>query len=408
MTFWIIVTLLALAVGGLMVAALLGRRVGSAPPAAYDLQVYRDQLAEVDRDLARDVIGQGDAERVRAEVSRRILAADAQVQEDRSGPSQSRPLAVILAVSLTALLVGGSLATYSALGSPGQNDLPLAWRIELSDELRQSRPAQEAAEARMPVATKPEIGADYAALLEQLRAKVAARPDDLQGHVLLARHEANAGNYAAGYQAQARVIELMEGAAGAQEYLDLAELMILATGGYVSPEAEAALVRALALDPTNGAAGYYWGLMQAQIGRPDLAFDIWNRTLRHGPADAPWLVPIRALIEELAWRAGVEFELPAPPPTGTGPSQADVSAAGEMSEADRQEMIRNMVDRLEQRLGSDGGTAEEWARLIGARGVLGDMEGARQALTDARAALVGDSAGLSTLDAAARQAGVMP
>ncbi|MEC8041568.1 MAG: c-type cytochrome biogenesis protein CcmI, partial [Pseudomonadota bacterium] len=55
MTFWIIITVLALAVSGLMGLALLRGRVGDEPPAAFDLRVYRAQLKEVDRDLARGV-----------------------------------------------------------------------------------------------------------------------------------------------------------------------------------------------------------------------------------------------------------------------------------------------------------------------------------------------------------------
>ena len=53
MTFWIIVSLLALAVAALLVLALLGGRTGAEPAAAYDLRVYRDQLKDVERDLAR-------------------------------------------------------------------------------------------------------------------------------------------------------------------------------------------------------------------------------------------------------------------------------------------------------------------------------------------------------------------
>ena len=37
----------------------------------------------------------------------------------------------------------------------------------------------------------------------------------------------------------------------ARDLVDLAEARIIAAGGYVSPEAEAALSRALALDPTR-------------------------------------------------------------------------------------------------------------------------------------------------------------
>ncbi|MDT8329318.1 MAG: c-type cytochrome biogenesis protein CcmI, partial [Roseovarius sp.] len=56
MGFWIIVGTLAIAIGAVLALTLLRGRVGDAPPAAYDLQVYRDQLKEVERDAARGVI----------------------------------------------------------------------------------------------------------------------------------------------------------------------------------------------------------------------------------------------------------------------------------------------------------------------------------------------------------------
>ena len=70
MGFWITVAGLAIGVSAVLGLVLLRGRVGEAPPAAYDLQVYRDQLKEIERDTARGVIAAEDAERLRAEISR--------------------------------------------------------------------------------------------------------------------------------------------------------------------------------------------------------------------------------------------------------------------------------------------------------------------------------------------------
>ena len=50
---------------------------------AHDLRVYRDQLSEVDRDLARGILDTDAAARARAEVGRRILAADRVMRGNR-------------------------------------------------------------------------------------------------------------------------------------------------------------------------------------------------------------------------------------------------------------------------------------------------------------------------------------
>ena len=59
--------------------------------------------------------------------------------------------------------------------------------------------------------------------------------------------------------AQRTVIALKGEAATGEDHAALAEVMILAAGGYVSPEAEAELTAALQRDPLNGTATYYAG-----------------------------------------------------------------------------------------------------------------------------------------------------
>jgi cytochrome c-type biogenesis protein CcmH len=97
------------------------------------------------------------------------------------------------------------------------------------------------------------------ALVAQLRTIMEQRPDDAQGMALLASNEAALGNFRAARIAQERLIEILGEDAEGAHFIDLAEMMILAAGGYVSPEAEAALSRGLEMEPRNGTARYYAG-----------------------------------------------------------------------------------------------------------------------------------------------------
>ena len=370
--FWIAIVLLATAMAGLLAVALLRGQRHTGPAEAFDLQVYRDQLTEVDRDLTRSVISDEDAERLRTEISRRILAADAKSNSTGAAGSQPYTLGVSVAVLVAGFLVGGSYWLYSQIGAPGYGDLGLATRLEMAEAARENRPSQQEAESQMPPTKETEIQPEYAALVQRLRSAVSERPDDLQGHVLLARSEAAMGNYTAAYAAQQAILSIKGNTATGKDYADLADMMVLAAGGYVSPEAERVLEAALTRDPENGVSLYYMGLMMAQTGRPDVAFRLWDRLLRQSPADAAWLPPILSQIEEMAFRAGVsDYQVPTIVDM-PGPSTDDVEAAGEMSTEDRQEMIRGMVARLSDRLATEGGTPEEWARLISSLGVLGD------------------------------------
>ncbi|MBD3678910.1 MAG: c-type cytochrome biogenesis protein CcmI [Rhodobacteraceae bacterium] len=410
MVFWLSAGFLTLMVGALLIRAMFVHRGGATPAAAYDLQVYRDQLKEVERDLARGVLSEAEAERVRVEVSRRLLEADRAMQATVEGAGAGGGLSRVTAAVLALVLAGGALGLYLTIGAPDYPDMPLDQRIAAADEARANRPAQEAVEAEFAEAPQPDIAPNqdprFLELMAKLRVAVAERPNDLQGQMLLARNEAGLGNFVAAHTAQERVIAIKGDAATAQDYADYAELMIMAAGGYVSPEAEAALSETLKREPENGPARYYSGLMFAQNDRPDLAFRLWRPLLEGSQPDDPWVPAIRAQIEDLADRAGVRYELPPEAAPLRGPSAADVDAAGEMSAEDRAAMIRGMVAQLSDRLATEGGPPEEWARLIGAYGVLGETERAAAIWTEAQTVFGDTPEALAPIRAAAERAGV--
>ena len=405
MTFWIIIAAIAALVALLLGRAVLSARAGAAAPAAYDLQIYRDQLKEVARDRDRSVIGAAEAERVTTEIKRRILTADAQLRKKGEGNGQPRGLTLALALAVGLALLGGSGALYWQLGTPGYTDLPIKARLDRSDEMRANRLTQAEAAARLPATPAPEASAEFLALMDQLRKTVAARPDDLRGLLLLARNEAALGNFAAAHDVQARIIALKDGAASAQDHAFHAELLISAAGGYVSQEAEAALRAALTRDPKQPFARYYMAQYLMQVDRPDAAFRTLRQLLEDSTPDAPWLDAVRGQIEEVARRAGVDYQLP-PLQDAPGPSAADIDAAQDMSPEERQQMIRGMVAGLSDRLATEGGTPDEWARLIRALGVLGDTDQARAIWGEAQQVFDGRTEALETLRAAASEAGV--
>lgn len=413
MAFWILTGAVALVLTLAFGAALLRGRRETGPAEAFDLQVYRDQLREVAADAEAGKIGPEEAERLKTEISRRLLAADAKAQAVSGSVQQPRGAAWAMAGALALLLIGGGYGLYARLGAPNYPDLPLQMRMDQAERLLAERTSQQEAEARQPASAALDVPEDYARLVEELRAAVARRPDDLQGHQLLARHEAALGNTRAAYEAQQRVIALKGDAVTAEDYTDLADLMIIAAGGYVSPEAQAVLEKALERDPANGVARFYGGLMMAQTGRPDLGFRMWNGLLRDSRASDPWVAPIRAQIGDMAARAGVsDFTLPelpeeeAEPPALRGPSAADVEAASGMSEEDRAGMIRGMVDGLLDRLATEGGAPQEWARAITALGVLGETERASAIWAEGRTVFATNPEALEALDAAAQSAGL--
>ncbi len=400
MEFWLLSGIITALVGIALALSAISRRTG-AEEDSTDVQVYKDQLSEVDRDFARGVISDDEADRLRLEVQRRLLDADRNslVQTQKNVAKPNPVLATLILVTVFA----GAYYLYGQLGSAGYRDLPLEKRLALAEDARLMRASQEEIEAQVPARENANADPAHLELMEKLREALKSRPDDLQGHILLSRNEAGLGNYIAAHKAQGRVLEIKGPDANANDFANYADLLALAANGYISPEAEAAVKRTLSLDPANGSGRYYLGLLQAQIGRPDLAFKVWRKLLSDSNPEAPWVPPIRAQIEFVAANAGIRFELPQVQP---GPDAADVAAAQDMNEAERNEMISGMVDQLSERLATQGGSAQEWARLIGALGVLGEKDRAISIWTEAQQVFASAQQDLDIIRAAANSAGI--
>lgn len=407
MIFWIFAVLIAAVTAVALVVALIRGRDGAEPAASYDLKVYRDQLKEVEKDKARGVISAEDAERARLEISRRVLEADRKLQA-QAGKTGGAPKAASLAAASVAgaVVLAGSMMLYTKIGAPGYPDMPLEARKAKAEELRESRPRQAEAEAEVPPSPSATPDPRHLELVERLRQVVEERPGDIQGLTLLARNEAALGNFKAAYIAQSKLIAAKGDAADTDDFATMADMMVLAANGYVSPEAEAAVMQALNLDSTNGTARYYLGLMYIQTGRPDLAFRVWRSLHDDSTMDDPWMGTIRSALEDLSIAAGIDYRLPPAPAGVAGPSMADIEAAGDMTPEERQAMIRGMVERLMNRMASQGGTPAEWAQLIQGLSVIGETERAAAIWNEAKRVFADRPEAYATVEAAAREAGL--
>jgi len=409
--FWAVAGGLALAALAVVLAPLLRRRDRAGRRASYDMQVYRDQLREIDADLARGVLSEAEAEGTRREIARKLLsAADVEAVEPEAAAAPRR-LSLVAAPAIVAGLGLLAAGLYTAIGAPGLPDQPLERRVAERARAFAARPDQEAAEAMFAAGRGggPPRNAtvEGAELVEQLQTVLEARPYDVEGHRLLARSLASLGRFAEARGVQARVVELLGDAATPEDRADLAELMILAAGGFVSPQAEAELAAALASAPGLRRARYYVGLMHLQAGRADRAYPIWTALLREGPADAPWVAAIRAEIAEVAHLAGRPVPPAAgEPAAGAGPGREAMDSAAALPPEERAAMIEGMVDRLGRRLAEQGGPPGDWARLVRALGVLGRRDEAEAIWTEAQVVFAEDADGLATVRAAAREAGL--
>jgi cytochrome c-type biogenesis protein CcmH len=365
MTLWFVFALMTVAAIFAVLWPL--SRGASATAGGSEAAVYKDQLAEIERDAAVGLIGVSEAEAARVEIGRRLLAAT-DGQRDLSSCSSlglRRAAAVVALVGLPA----AALMFYLALGSPWLGDFPLASRTR-------------AADGNQPLEN----------MVAQVVAHLEKNPADARGWTVLAPVLARLGRYDDAVGAYRNVITYAGD--NAERRADLGEALALAAGGVVTAEAKSEFERAVAQNSEEPRANYFLGLAAEQDGRKADAAAIWRAVLAKAPPDAPW----RPLVEAALTRVGG----PAVPAL----SNEAMAAAKDMSDPDRNEMIRGMVDRLAMRLKQNSGDVEGWLRLMRAYMVMGERDKAASALIDARQGVAADAERLRLLNEGAKNLGL--
>ena len=375
MTAWVLFAVMTAAVVGALVAPLLRRRAGGPGRAAYDRNVYREQLHELAADRERGTITAEQEEAARIEIERRILAAGEDAP-DETTPARPR----FAALAVTVLVPVAAFGLYAVLGSPDLPDQPLAGRV-----------------IDMDGSGGPGMPAEIAEVIERLAARLKENPNDLPGWALLARSYAVSGRYDKAANAY------REAAALAPDDNDIAvglgESIVFSADGMVTPAARVQFEAVLARDPTYAEARYYMGLARAQAGDREEALSIWTALARDADADTPWLPELSQQLRALADEMGVPAPdiaraTPEPSPVPR-PSAEDMAAAAQASPEERMEMIRSMVDRLDARLIDNPDDLEGWKRLANAKRVLGEMPASRDAYAKAMELAPGDTDALA-------------
>lgn len=332
---------------------------------AFDLEVYKDQLAELERDASRGLIDEREAGEARAEISRRILGLDAASTDGSPSGSRSSTRWAVLASVLAVPIVG--IGTYGFLGSPQISDQPLQQR--LADARRESGNLAEA-----PIVE----------LIAKAEEQLARNPEDGRGWAILAPIYMRVGRFDDSTVAFSNAIELL--GSSLEFEAGHGEALVGKAGGIVTAEAQAAFERALALNPADVRSRYYMATAHVQDGRLEKAVAAWQELLSDTEGTAAWRKSAEtALIET---RRRLALQSPAAP--AKGPDKETVEAASEMSTEDRNEMIASMVARLDERLRQNANDLPGWKQLVRSYLVLGKSEEARQALLRGAAA-VGDA-----------------
>ena len=303
---------------------LLRMRLPARDRLSGELAIYRDQLAELERERDAGRLKPAEAAAARTEIERRMLAAGdaaaATVKTRTATDAVQKWLPPALSLFVPLLALGLYLQT----GRPGLPAAPFA------DRGTEHAPAPQQL--------------DVAGLLKEARARLAQDPND------------------------------------ADALAALAEGLTLEAGGTVTPPALDALRRALQARPDDARILYYLGLHEAQSGDSKAAIARWRDLEAKSPPDAPWLGLLRAEIARVARAAGIELpQTQTPQSTMPTPSREQQEAMAQLPPEQRQQAIRSMVEGLAARLADAPQDRAGWLRLANAWKVLGENANAADA-----------------------------
>ncbi|PKU24520.1 c-type cytochrome biogenesis protein CcmI [Telmatospirillum siberiense] len=386
MTLWILFSAVTLGVLLILVVPLLRRQTAAPARIAYDIVVYRDQLAEVERDVERGLLNESQAEAARTEILRRMLAAEdaelaAPQSEYRLGGGRRLRMATALVILIGLPL--GSFGLYGMLGEPSLPGQPYSSR-QADPDLKMT---EMAANLAAGLKAKPEADG-FATLAET--------------YFALRRY----GEAADAFR-QAITMGLIDG----QMLASLGESLTLSNNGEVIPDARTAFQQALTLDRQEPRARFYLGLAKAQTGHFAEAVSIWRDLEKGSPGDAPWLPMLKEHIALYAKQGGFDPASikPIPPmpeggktaegpnphaAMGMGSTQAEGAPKGQVAglpggdasaailaqtPEERKQTVKAMVDGLAARMEQNPNDIDGWVRLARSYQSLGDLGKARQA-----------------------------
>jgi cytochrome c-type biogenesis protein CcmH len=294
--FWVLGAALAALVLALVLRPLLAARPGAAAQVsrkAANLAVYRDQLRELEAELAAGKIAPADHQRAREELQARMLEdVDAATVHEAAPRRAGRGAALAVGVAVPVC----AFAVYLFVGSP------------------------DAVAPREGPGAMSEVQIE--AMVERLAAKMRENPDDVEGWKMLGRSYAVLGRFADAVGAYAKAAE--RAPRDAELLADFADALAMVHGQKLQGEPEKLVMRALEIDPKNLKALALAGTAAFHRNDFNRAADYWQRMLALVAPDSEDARAIRENIAEANARAGA----PVASSSGKPPAAAGAPTAG--------------------------------------------------------------------------------
>jgi cytochrome c-type biogenesis protein CcmH len=220
------------------------RAAGRVSRREANVAVYKDQLRELEADLAAGTLAQADYDKARVELEARLLE-DVSTHEPSTVASHGRRAAMGVALAVPLIAVAVYVLTGNLAGINPHTGAPDAAAVD--------------------------------AMVERLAAKMRENPDDAEGWKLLGRSYAAMGRYPDAVSAFAKAAE--RSPRDAQLLADFADVLAVTRNRNLEGEPAKLVERALELDPKNLKALALWGTIAFERKQYSKAAEVWGRML---------------------------------------------------------------------------------------------------------------------------------
>jgi cytochrome c-type biogenesis protein CcmH len=280
-------------------------------PAEANAAVYRDQMAELDREFVMGNLSYEELKAARDELSQRLLADVAVLDTAAQEQSARLSSAVVwrkpwLSIALLVFVVPvASLLMYSVLGEPAALD-PRAL-VQGADNSAEVTP-----EKLTEMATA-------------LTRRLQDEPNSMEGWVMLGRVQRARGHFEEAAEAYAKALALSR---DDNLSIERAEVLAQKSGGSFAGEPWAIIQRVLTADPHHLNALFLAGSASYAELNFNTALRYWERAREVVPADSPDAPELDRAIAEARNKMG----LPAIPPRAAS-ATADTAASSSVAKA---------------------------------------------------------------------------
>ena len=250
---------------------------------AINITVYRDQLAELDKDLENDILSQEQYSKSKQELQQRMLQ-DVTEHEEVVLQKNKKTYNIVLSIMIALMFPLGAVFLYLNIGDT-RGLLP---QEQLASATQMNRGSNGSGDDL--------AGHDFSAALEALIARLSNNPEDIEGWIMLGRTYTAMERYTEASNTYAKLVELIPN--NPQILSDYARVLGLRNQGTLAGKPTELLYEALRIDPEYPPALALAGHAEFEQEKYNEASAHWEKLLTTIPSDSPLAKSIKDSIAE--------------------------------------------------------------------------------------------------------------